>query len=149
MHAMTFQNISDSFPFQNCYNLWERKPLMSCTYTFIYDNSWKCSLIWGMQVFFLCFCAWLCCSWRNDGKRCREVDTSLSLFHLCVLRVGKPAVWLSLCAFCQSLRTPFLSTCKELDYKVSQLFLKIVSPSPEPLYSSFFYFLELYHCRGT
>lgn len=57
MHAMTFQNISDSSPFQNRCNLWERKPLMSRTYTFIYDTSWKCGLIRGMQMYFLCVVA--------------------------------------------------------------------------------------------
>lgn len=143
MLAMTFQNISDSFPFQNCYNLWVRKPLMSCTYTFIYVKSWKCGLIWGMQMCFLC--AVLDCVVVEEVIVQRGWCFSLSLRFICASSVlgsqqcGCPSV-LSVKASTLS----FSQLAKS--YKVSQLFLKIKDhPSQQPF---IVLFLESCHCRG-
>lgn len=136
MHAMTFQNISDSFPFQNCYNLWERKPLMSCTYTFIYDKSWKCGLIRGMQMCFLC-AVLDCVVVEVIVQRGWCFSLSLFLRFICASSVlgsqqcGCPSV-LSV----KASALPFSQLAKS--YKVSQLFLKTGSPFPATLYSSFF-----------
>ncbi len=136
MHAMTFQNISDSFPFQNCYNLWERKPLMSCTYTFIYDKSWKCGLIRGMQMCFLC-AVLDCVVVEVIVQRGWCFSLSLFLRFICASSVlGSQQCDCPSVLSVKASALPFSKLAKS--YKVSQLFLKTVSPFPATLYSYFF-----------